>query len=287
MLTRFAALLVCNLALFAQDKAVTPEQPPPEVDAALRARIRIFYQAHVDGKFRVADQVVAEDSKDAFFAAPKQKYGGFEILRINYSDHFTKADAVVMCAGEWVVRGQRMKVNMALPSKWKLENGEWFWYVVPVTEVQTPFGVMHAPPDDKAGAPTPAIAIPPDPMVAAQAILQSVKADKKELMLSSYAKAEGEVKITNGMQGSISLRAEIDGRFPGLNFALDKTVLKAGEVATLKITCDPKDRVPKPTLTARVFVDPTGQVLPVTLYFAVPPEIEKQIPKDIRPKPEP
>ena len=40
-----------------------------EMDEALRARIHKFYQAHVDAKYRIADQVVAEDSKDLFFAA--------------------------------------------------------------------------------------------------------------------------------------------------------------------------------------------------------------------------
>ncbi len=285
MRIRFSALVLCACSMFAQEKAVTSTEAPPEVDAALRARINTFYQAHVDGKFRLADQVVADDSKDLFFAAPKQRYSSFSITRINYSDHFTKADAVVMCGGEWLARGQRMKVNMALPSKWKLENGQWFWYAEPVTEVKTPFGTMHSGSSPaETGKSSAMPAIPADPQAAARAILAAVKTDKRELMLSSYEKVEGEVKITNGLMGPIKLRADIDGRFPGLTFELDKSELKAGEVATLKITCDPKDRVPKPTLTAQIFVEPTGQVLPVKLLFAIPPEIEKQIPKDARPK---
>lgn len=291
-----AALLLCSFAAGqeASAPAASETAPPPEVDAALRARINHFYQAHVDGKFRIADQVVAEDSKDTFFAAPKQRYQSYEIVRINYKDNFQRADAVVKCAGEWTARGQRMKVNLVSTSTWKLEDGQWFWYVVPVTERATPFGVMHAQTAGQAatseeqGRQSSAAAVLRDPQAAARMILESVKADKKELTLSSYEKSSGEVLITNGMQGSITLRADIDGRFPGLTFSLDKTEVAAGASARLTIVCEPKDRAAKPTLTARVFVEETGQVLPVQLLFAVPPEIERQIPKELRrPAPKP
>ena len=53
-------------ALLAQSPEELFEKAPPHVDQTLRERVKIFYQAHVDGKFRVADTVVHEDSKDAF-----------------------------------------------------------------------------------------------------------------------------------------------------------------------------------------------------------------------------
>ena len=127
--------------------------------------------------------------------------------------------------------------------------------------------------------------IPGDPQVLAQRILQSVRTDKQALMLSGYEPSSGEVKITNGLQGSISIRVDINGRFPGLSFTLDKADLKAGESAVLKITCDPKNRNPKPSLTAQVYVEPTNQVIPIELTFALTPELEKQIPKELRQQP--
>jgi hypothetical protein len=240
----------------------------------------------VDGKFRIADQVVAEDSKDYFFAAPKPRYGGYEIVKIQYEPGFQKATVVTMCDGEWTVRGQRMKIKMSVPSSWKIENGEWFWYVVPKDSWDTPFGTMHAgaAPAEQQSAQAAAAAMLRDPAAAARSILESVRADKKELMLSSYEKSSGEVVITNGMQGAVRLRADVDGQFPGLSFTLDKTEVPAGEKAILKIVCEPRDKAAKPTLTARIFVEPTGQVIPVSLFFAIPPEIEKQIPKEARPK---
>lgn len=284
-----AALFSCLAVLGAQDAATggSGPTPPPEVDAALRARIQHFYQAHVDGKFRVADQVVAEDSKDAFFAAPKRRYLEYEIVRINYKDNFQDAEAVVKCVGEWTARGQRTKVNLVATSLWKLQDGQWFWYVLPATTRMTPFGVMHAEgggegAKGESGAQMAAAAVLRDPQAAARMILESVKADKQELTLAGYEKSSGEVTITNGMLGPVTLRADIDGRFPGLTFSLDKTEVPPGGTATLTIVCDPKDRTPKPILTARIFVEETGRVLPVRLLFALPPEVESQIPKELR-----
>jgi hypothetical protein len=71
--------------------------PPRELDAALRDRVQKFFQAHVDGKFRAADQYVAEESKDAFFSADKPRYLSFELASITYSDQFTRATALVTC----------------------------------------------------------------------------------------------------------------------------------------------------------------------------------------------
>src|ERR1044072_5758427 len=69
---------------------------PPAVEEALRARITQFFQLHVDGKFRQAESLVAEDTKDFFYSANKPKYLGFEIKSISYNDDFTKAKAVVV-----------------------------------------------------------------------------------------------------------------------------------------------------------------------------------------------
>jgi hypothetical protein len=282
MMIRFSTLVFCAGILFGQDNpAQTGPVPPPEVDAALRARITQFYQAHVDGKFRVADQVVAEDSKDAYFAAAKPRYLGFEIVRIKYSDDFTKAEAVVSCKSEWFFHGKKMPVNLPATSTWKIENGLWWWYVVPSNARETPFGTMHF----NGGKTEEKGAIPGDPQVLAQQILQSVQVDKKVLSLSGYEPSKSELKITNGMQGSISLRADINGRFPGLTFTLGKTELKAGESTVLTISYEPKNRDPKPSLTAQIYVEPTNQVIPIQLTFSIPPELEKQIPKELRPKP--
>src|ERR1700682_756304 len=94
-----------NLCLFliawalasGQDNSDLFEKAPPPIDEALRARVTQFYQAFTSGKFREAYPLVAEDSQDAFFAASKDTLKSCEILRIRYSDNFTKADVVEAC----------------------------------------------------------------------------------------------------------------------------------------------------------------------------------------------
>jgi hypothetical protein len=42
---------------------------------------------------------------------------------------------------------------------------------------------------------------------------------------------------------------------------------------------NPPNKSPKPALNARLMVSPLGSEFPLRLVFALPPEIEKQIPK--------
>ena len=91
MLTAFVSCAV----VAAQTKPTDVfEKAPPDVDNALRERVAKFFQAHIEGKFRQAEAVIAEDSKDFYYNMEKQRYLGFEIVRINYSENFTKAAAL-------------------------------------------------------------------------------------------------------------------------------------------------------------------------------------------------
>src|ERR1700730_11464976 len=82
---------------FAQDTASLFNKPPADVDLALRARISEFYEYHVKGEFHKAEGLVAEDTKEYFYDHDKPKYLSFEISKIDYSDGFTKAKAIILC----------------------------------------------------------------------------------------------------------------------------------------------------------------------------------------------
>ncbi|MGH9667955.1 MAG: hypothetical protein ACRD9L_26355, partial [Bryobacteraceae bacterium] len=68
----------CGLSLLAQDSAEALDSAPPPVEQALRARITQYFQAYVDGKWRVAERLVADDSIDAFLGADKDRLLSFE-----------------------------------------------------------------------------------------------------------------------------------------------------------------------------------------------------------------
>ena len=61
-------------AIFLLPLAALAQAPPPEVDQALRARVTAFFQAHVDGSFRKAFEIVAEDTKDYYFKTEKVQF---------------------------------------------------------------------------------------------------------------------------------------------------------------------------------------------------------------------
>ena len=118
-----------------------PPAPPPEVDQALRARVSEFYKCHVDGTFRKSyDTLVAEESKEFYFANSKQPYLSYRIDKINYTDNFTRAHVTLTTELIWQVQLEKHKVKREAYSDWKIEKGKWYWYYVPEKINPTPMG---------------------------------------------------------------------------------------------------------------------------------------------------
>src|SRR5262249_33966210 len=140
---RFALFVLATGLCFAQNPTDLFTQAPKPVDDALRARITEFLQYHVDGRFRLAEQLVAEDTKDFFYTANKPKYVGFEIRNIQYSDEFTKAKATVVVQQYVLMPGLTDKpLSVPIASYWKIENGKWMWYLDQERLRNTPWGTL-------------------------------------------------------------------------------------------------------------------------------------------------
>jgi hypothetical protein len=258
-------LLLSSLIVCAQEPAELLEKAPPDVDKALRERISKFYQAHVDGKFRDAYELVADDSKDIFFAAEKTQYRNFTILRIVYSDNFTHAKAVVACGKEFAAFGSRVPLQMPVSSLWKLIDGKWYWYAMPDDgSVETPFGIMHpGPMPQKAPG---AIAGPHAPRIVA--LQGMVKADKSEVHLGGSESSE-QVTLSNHLPGVVSLSVDC-APVPGLEIKLDHNELKSKETAVISFRYKPTPTPAPGDLVARIFVMPTSQVIPIRIYISNP-----------------
>ncbi len=271
MVPKACRQVVCFLAFlcvaFAQNPADLLQKAPPDVDEALRARIKLFYQAHVDGKFRAADQVVAEDSKDVFFSMEKRRYKRFEILQIQYSDNFTKAKALLTCTTDFQAPMMQAPVQVDIPmtSLWKIENGQWFWYVDNVKPDRGGPAVPSPVLNPQAGPPPAVPAMPADP----SQLLNLVTADKKEVRLDCAAGEPAEVKILNRMPGQV--RLELDkGRYSSLDLKLEPETLKSNESATLTIGCRPdQPGTARPSKVA-VHVEPTGSTIVIQVATNAP-----------------
>src|SRR5215203_3687501 len=121
---RFALAAMLASAAFPQTAPDAGPKPPAQVDEALRARITEFYQLHVNGEYRKAEKLVAEDSQDFFYEHNKPKYLSFEIKTIAYSDQFTKAKVSVICEQYFSGLGMVGKpLKSPSTSTWKVVDG--------------------------------------------------------------------------------------------------------------------------------------------------------------------
>jgi hypothetical protein len=273
-----AAFVSCAVVVAQTKPTDVFEKAPPQIDTALRESLAKFFQAHIDGKFRNAEEVIAEDSKDFFYNMEKKRYLAYEVVRINYSENFTKATVVTGVEVEW--RSPRigvMRVKPPLTSLWRLEGDKWYWYIVPQKDWDTPWGRMNPGPDD------------PDKLkklftgVDVATVLSNVTIDRNELRLSSYQPAKGEALISNTLPGEIKLRMEAPPR-AGLEAKLEKDVLKSGETAKVLVSYDPVGDEPKPRGEILVHVEPTGQILRIGLTFDIQPELRKLLPEELQKK---
>jgi len=257
-----ALLLVSGLC--AQTAGNPFEKAPPDVDAALRDRIAKFYQAHVDKKFRQADQYVAEDTKDFFFAANKPPYLAFRIFSIVYSDNFTKAKVVVMCKQRIMAPGfaDQPPMEVPTPDTWKLEDGQWYWYFDVSAGRETPFGrsapVKPGPADANQSPGIPAT------LMSLDSLTKSVQANKNAVSLKISEPSSDEVKIINALPGAVKLRLEVPST-PGLKVTLDRTDLKGQEQA--KVLFESVAAPNRKPFEVRILVEPLNLVIPVAVSF--------------------
>jgi hypothetical protein len=253
------------------------EKAPPDIDQALRARVNRFFQTYVDGNYSDAFDTVAKESRNTYFGADKYTCKQFEVVKINYSEKFTRATAVVACDSELLVAGQRVPTKIPITSFWKTIDGVWYWYTVPRTEQTTPWGIMKPGPP-RPGQQEPMATTLPSQMPTLEDIVRMVTIDKNDVRLSSYEPASDVVTVTNNMPGQISLSLD---HLPmaGFTAKLDRTTLKAHESAKITLECKPEDKAAKRALDVYVKVAPLNHSLPIHVIFAIPPEIEKMLPK--------
>lgn len=250
---------------FAQSPAELFSKAPPAVDEALRERATRFYQAHVDGKFRAADQLVAEDSKDVFFEMEKRRCNSFTIGRINYAENFTKAQVMIVCDTQMMLVPVGMRqVKVPMTSLWKIVDDQWMWYVPPNPKHDSPFGQM-APgpmPANGTGGGLPIDLLKgPDPA----SLRKMIEVDRQNLKFHLIETGEESIVVSSKLPGVMKLVVERPN-FPGLEAKVEKDELKGGESTKLIVTYKPVPGRPKDGKHAteiRLRAEPIGRVIPI------------------------
>ena len=257
--------------------AQTSEAPPPEVDAALRARASQFLQLEVDGKFNQALPFVASDTKDLFVGSSKPSLYSFELKDIKYSDNFTKAVAMSMVHRMMPIEGfMGHPVLMKMPTRWKIENGQWCYYIDPALDMPaSPMGGlmppgmapgmaprgMPLPTGGPSGGPRP---LPP-PLPANLTNPRDLVADKKSVKLKASGPSADQVTISNISPWAANV-AVTDLRIAGLEAKLDHLALRPGEKAILTIRSTGVETYKNP-ITVMVTVQPSRQNIPIAIAF--------------------
>ncbi|MBV8846584.1 MAG: hypothetical protein JO307_27580 [Bryobacterales bacterium] len=268
---RRIALAFLPFVAFAQTPSV---QPPPEVDAALRARATEFFQDFLDGKFRAAMDLVAEDTQEEYFASGKAQIKEFKIREIKYDPGFEHATVNSTVKRVWVIGGKPEEVDVEMPMTWKLEKGKWVWthertnsdWLTPMGPSNidlvkrnadgTVTGVPHNITQDMVDA-------------AAKKILQQTGVDKSTVTLAAGKPSSDKVVFHNGAQGSIHLEVQYP-QVPGLDVKLDKVDLNFGEDAVVQVSYEPPSSdsaAPQPA-AIQLTVVPFNQPFSIGINFA-------------------
>jgi hypothetical protein len=237
------------------------QQPSPaaaEAEAALRTRVEQFYKLQVDKKFRQAESMVAEDSKDDYYNRAKQVINGFSIQQIELLDNNSRARVTIK--GKIVLRASLIgaqEFEMSLPTSWKVENGQWVWYIDRELSGRTPFGRMTPPADTAKSAPAlSSSGINP------ATLINPVTLDSTSVTLNASNPVQT-VTVTNHLPGPIALEwSEL--ALPGISVEVDKSDLKAGEksVILFRLTGEAKS-----SGVLRLLVSPMKQVFEIQVHL--------------------
>lgn len=202
------------LAAVAQTPAVS------EAEKALRPRVEEFFQYQLEGKYRQAEALVAEESKDEYYAARKPPIEGFKISKVEFLDA-NRARVTVLSKAKVAIMGAAPQVfEVPSVSSWKLDGGKWCWYIDQELARQTPFGTFK--PGKAADTSDPSALFKgvngAAPSIETLQKSVSIQPDSVELVPGGPAKT---VVVTNDLPGNVTVRVA-DRATPIAGLVVDK-----------------------------------------------------------------
>jgi hypothetical protein len=223
-----------RLLLFPTAAVVWAQQTPPaaeEAKQALISRVNQYYQLMQDKKYRQAEAFVAEESKDDYYDGKKPDIKGFEVTRVEMEDQTTATVTVKMKLVVLMMGVGAQIFDMPTPTHWKLENGQWNWYIPDEAKHGTPFGKMSTNQDSGGKADLDGKGRAPE----FGALVNQVTIDKTAVNLTADA-PDDTVVIQNGLPGPLNLRLDPHAEhIQGLSVTVDKLTLEPGEKAAMRL----------------------------------------------------
>ncbi len=261
----------------------TPAGPkaPPEVDQALRARANAFLDYESKGNNRKAYDLVAEDSKDYYFEAKKEKSASFTIDEIEYGADLTTATVKSTMKRQTMLAGHMVELPQVLIYQWKFEKGEWVWYHDPSKDVtKTIIGDLSAAPVVATAGESP---LPKDlsheaAMIAARRIAPKAAVDKKMVTFTLGKEATEQVTFHNNNPGYVKVEVEVRGVADTVTVEPNSSLLDPQADLQVKLTYKPLKESSMQG-QVRFTLEPFGSVIVLPVNIAR----EGQIPKPAAP----
>jgi hypothetical protein len=262
---RFFILAVALAASSAaQPAGAIFKKAPPEVESALRARIKQFVELQQQKKYRQAEALVCEESKDEYYGSPKKPLDNWELSEIAYEEGHSKASAIIVLDSVMTTVGGVFAMKQPWATRWKVENGAWCVYFPdPLIEGRkTPFGVIQA--NERKDVADPAVLMQNRPRVAS--FNQPVKLSKALVTLNSAAKSSDEIEVANALPGPIRIEV-VQQKVPGLSWDVTPAEVAPNSKGTVKFLYDPPNNFPKSDVQMNLLIQPLGLKVPVTILF--------------------
>ncbi len=269
------ALFVLPLIVWQQAAwAQAGPQAPPDIDKALRDRATQFIQYHVTGEYRKAMDMVAEETKDAYFAQGKMKLKSFKLDSVQYlNPEFTKARVTMTVVRDWQVRMQSNEAIIPMVTDWIIEDGKWVWTFDIKDRWLTPMGPSSIEPPKRNSDGT--VELPKNfsqEVIAARAraLLEQSGVDKRVVSLEAGKPSSDRVMFTNAAQGPVELSLAGIPEIPGFTAKLDKEELPTGAIAFLTLSYDSEES--HPPFVMQLVTQPFNQGYSIQVILGKQPE---------------
>ena len=247
---------------------------PSEVEEALRSRVTEFYTYFQQRKYRKAEALVDEKSRDYFYESSKKPILGFELSSMEFQGDFRQAKVLVNVMIMLPMMGPK-PAPFPLTGTWRWVEDNWYIHMEgakPGTIKEGPFGPMKINPDT--AAPVGAGASQGSPSLSAEGVKRSLQRMYKVEPTKLRFPAAAAEPITRSVQFinpgparlSVTATEEIH-TLPGLRIEFDRRQLEPGEKLPISFIYDPGEARIEGSFRIIFSVLPLKQIFGVTLEF--------------------
>ena len=246
---------------------------PAEVEEALRGRVTEFYTHFQQRKYRQAEGLVDEESRDYFYASSKKPILSFELVNMEFGEDFQTAKASVNVMVMLPMMGPE-PVPFPLTGDWRWIEDNWYIHMEgakPGTIKQGPFGPMRINPEGaaRAGAEQGLPTYSPEGIKQALKSMYRVEPETLRFAHEPSEPITQTVRFINPGPARLSVIAtEEIHTLPGLQIEFDRRQIEPGEELPITFTYQAEEKPLEGAIDIIFSVLPLKQIFAVTIEFA-------------------